>query len=540
MLLYLNRGTIFFFDEAVWFGDLGEYPGFGSILRPHNGHLLGTTRLLYLGTSELFGADYLIQRVMGVIAVLACSGLFFALARRRVGNLLALAPALLLLVYGSAWQHVVDPIGFTVLISPAFGLAAFLALEHRGTRNDVLACAFVCLSVFSYTVGLGFVVGAAIYVLADRDRLRRAYIFLVPLAGYAAWWLSVRDLGQEDRTTLANLDRVPDFVSTAAATVSGGLTGLSIPFTRFGAGEADLFTAPPGVAGWVAAAALLAAVIWRISRGNVPASLWASLGVLATYWLAASLSDPLFLGEQADSIRYIYPASIGVLLVITDAFRGIRIPAAATAGALALIAFSIAMNVVFLRDGAAYLRDEYAPFKSEQLAMLELANGFNPGAGPTGAPGTPRPELADPIPFLGYGPGRDGYLAAVARYGSPADDLEDVRAATPEVRANADQALIQAYAIAPAAAPAPAGGRGCADSDAGTTDLPPGGAMIDVGGDAPVPLMLNRFGDAPGVESGRLEPGWSQLAIPTDVAADAWQITLPDGASARICPLVPA
>jgi len=172
--------------------------------------------------------------------------------------------------------------------------------------------------------------------------------------------------------------------------------------------------------------------------------------------------------------------------------------------------------------------------------MLELANGYVPGAGATGGSGAPRAELADPIPFLGYGPGRDGYLAAVAKYGSPADDLGDIRAATPEVRANADQALIQAYAIAPTPAAAPRAGGSCTKATAGTTDLPPGGALIDVGGEEQVPLVLNRFGDPPGVQSSLLEPGPQRVAIPTDAAEEPWQITLPDGARARICPLPPA
>jgi hypothetical protein len=490
--------------------------------------------VLYLVTAELFGTHYLIQRLMGVAAVVLASALFFALARRRVGNAIALAPAILLLVYGSAWQHVAGPIGFTVVFSAAAGMGALLALEREDRRGDLIACALLCLAVFTFSVGVGFLVGAAIGVLLSRERVRRAWVFLIPLAGYAAWWFWARQFGQEGRTTLANIDRIPGFFADSASVVSGAITGVNIPFSRFGEAPAPIATAPTSALGWIAAAAFVAAVVWRIARGNVPRSLWVSLGVMSTYWLAVALSDPLFQGEQTDAIRYIYPGTIGVLLVVTDAFRDIRIARRAVAAVWVVAIFSLAMNLVFLRDGASYLRNRYSPPKRENLAMLELANGELPGGSATGKNADPRPELAADIPFLLFGPGRDGYLAAVAKYGSPAYDLSEIRALGPGLRANADLSLTQAYSLAVVPGAGAPAGAGCRRAQ-GEVRLPAGGALLK--GNPGTTLSLRRFGDAPGSVLGPLPDGWAKLTIPSDPAPDPWYASVPAGERLEVCPI---
>ena len=48
LLLWLNRGTSFYSDELAWFADLSGRNDLDSILTPHNSHLIGTTRLVYL------------------------------------------------------------------------------------------------------------------------------------------------------------------------------------------------------------------------------------------------------------------------------------------------------------------------------------------------------------------------------------------------------------------------------------------------------------------------------------------------------------
>ena len=542
LLLWLNRDTTFFFDEMVWFEDLSTYTDPSSVLVPHNSHLHGTTRVVYWAVIGLFGPDYTIFRVLGAVVVSLAACLFFVLARRRIGAIPALVPAILLLFYGSAWQHVVGPIGFTVVGSAAAGLAALIALERDDRRGDLMACAFVCLSVFTFTVGLGFLVAAAISVLLRRDRFRRAWIFAVPLALYSTWWIWAQKFDQS-RTTVANVDGVAEFFADSLAVVSGGLTGVNIPFTRFDE-LADVSVAPATTLGWIVAALVVIAVVWRLIRGDVSKSLYASMGVLFTYWLAAGLSEPIFFGSQADAIRYVYPGSIGVLLVVTDAARGLRIRGFALGALFAVGAFSLAMNLVFLRDGADYLRTEYSQSVRTRLAMLELGAGMQPGSpeGETGSADTSR--LSPLIPYLVYGPDAEQYLAAIERYGSPAYSLDEIRSLPPELRNAADMAALQTTAyLRPRRSKGPSSRDGCERVVGGSTpiELSGAGAYLRARGTDPVTLSLVRFSDPPGAPLDPLSPGrWSRLELPPqpDRAAEPWALTAPEGAELQICPIL--
>ena len=139
LILYLNRGTTFY-----WLDELpsSQTPKLGprDVFEPHNGHLIATTRLATSDPGDL-GADYLAFRLLAVGTVLLSAGLFYALIKRRIGALPALAPTFVLLFFGSAWQHVLVPIGFTPIFGIAAGLAALLALERGGRRGDLAACA---------------------------------------------------------------------------------------------------------------------------------------------------------------------------------------------------------------------------------------------------------------------------------------------------------------------------------------------------------------------------------------------------------------
>ena len=541
LLLWLNRGTNFYNDELTWFADLSGPNNLESILTPHNSHLIGTTRLVYLLSADWLGPNYILMRVLGVAGVLLAATLFFVWAKRRIGPGWALLPAVLLLFYGSAWQHVVGPVGFTVTFSIALGIAALIAVERDGRRSDLLACGLAVFSVFTYTVGLAFLVGVAISVLLRSDRLRRAWIFLIPLLLYAVWWIWAQQFDQ-GRTEFVGLTAIIKFFAGSMAVNSAGITGVDVPLLRI-FGSNSTLDASPTLLGWLVGFGLAAALLWRVLRGNVPPSFWASLGVLATFWLAAAIADTEFrFGTQVYAIRYLFPGSTALLLVLVDAVSGFRIRAGWAYVLLAVFAFSLAMNLVYLRDGAAYLRDRSAEVKA-QLSMLELANGWLPGDGPVGGNGTARYQLANVIPFISLAPNRDDYLAAVAKFGSPAFDLDEIRVLPDAAdRAVVDQALGQTYSLAlNSTANSPSEEAGClvSSSTDGPFEVPRGGMFVRALGPQPVAMSANRFGPAPGVDLGTAERGsWSWVLIPTDPAPEPWQATVTTG-TARIC-AVPA
>ncbi len=197
LIVWLGRGTTYSVDELAWFAST---PGLdlGDALAPAGGHLILTSRIVYFAILEAFGSGYEIFRILTALTVLLTAVLFFVYASRRVGRIVALAPTLILLVFGSDWVHVLTGNGFTVLLAVSCGLGALLALERGDSRGDQLACALLCLGVVTYTVALAFVVGTAVTILVREDRWRRIWIVAVPVAIYTAWWFWA--LGQEDNS----------------------------------------------------------------------------------------------------------------------------------------------------------------------------------------------------------------------------------------------------------------------------------------------------------------------------------------------------
>ena len=78
----------------------------------------------------MFGVGYLPFQLLTVAVVVLTAGMFFAYAGRRVGKLAALAPTLVLLVFGSDSGHLLSGNGFTVIGALACGLGALLALDR--------------------------------------------------------------------------------------------------------------------------------------------------------------------------------------------------------------------------------------------------------------------------------------------------------------------------------------------------------------------------------------------------------------------------
>jgi hypothetical protein len=525
LILYLNRGTIFNADELVW---VLSSPSLGAsdVLEPYNGNLIATTRLAYKAILETFGAGYVPFRLLGVSAVLLSAGAFYALAKRRIGALPALAPSLVLLFFGSAGDYAFAPIGTAALLSIAAGLAALLALERDDRRGDVAACALMALSVATFTTGLAFLVGVAISVLIRPDRRRRAWIFAVPLVLYAAWWLWALDSpgSSESDVKLSNALLIPNYVADGLAAATAALAGLSFDYTG---GEGGL--------GWGTILAVLAAgaLATRIRRGSVPPSLWVSLGIALAFWAAGALA---FLPDLRvpDSSRYLYMGAVAVLLVATDAARRIRFSTLGLAALFAACAISLATNIALLRDGAAALRNGYSTPARAQFTALELARG-EVESGFTGLSAlTYFREVAPAGP----------YFEVLDEYGSLGFSLTELEDQSVGVRESTDKVLARALDLSldPSATRqrVPRCDKLRAEGPNGAIgfELPAGGASLSARGEGPAPVTLGRFGPSPSVEVGSLSPGeTADLRAPTDPSPTPWQASVTGARSVEVCAL---
>ena len=528
LILYLNRGTVFFLDELAWVYDSPDLGGIGDVLAPHNGHLIATSRLVYKALLETVGADYLAFRFLGAGAVLLSAGLFYALARRRLGALPALAPALVVLFLGSAWQHVVIPIGFTVIFSVAAGLAALLALERDDRSGDVAACALLVLSMATYTTGLGFIAGAAVHVLTRSDRWRRASVFGLPVVLYAAWWVWALDLASsaEGEVHVSNLMLIPDYVIESLATAVAAILGVGYDF--------DQLSPPGSELGWGRVLVVLVLIAFgvRLARGSIPRGLWVMTAVVLSYWTLGALAAS---GERAPSApRYVYFGAVGVLLVAAEAVRPLKITRVGLVALFAAAAFSLAANLGVLRNGSVYFRDDYSTPARAQFAMLELARG---AVADSYDPAARLPPAVAPV-----GARAANYYELVDRYGSLALTLDELSRQSEEVRQGADRVLAQALALRLVPTEPPRARRRCEQVEApfetARFELPPGGATLRVDAAAPASLSLSRFADVPAAKVGRISPGrTAALVIPTDAASTPWHGGTTGAVSVTVCPL---
>jgi VanZ family protein len=525
LILYLNRGTTFFVDEI---GFLYSSPQLDAsyVLEPDNGHLVATTRLAFKAILETFGADYLPFRLLAVSTVLLSAGLFYALARRRIGALPALAPALVLLFLGSDAQHVVIPVGLTVMLSTAAGLGALLAIERGDRRGDIAACGLLVLSLATFSVGLAFAVGIAISVLIRLDRRQRAWIFLIPLALYAAWWVWAQEAAQTsgNQAQLSDVLLIPSYVVESVAAVTGALAGLSYDFAPGSPRVLEL--------GWGHVLAVLAVVglFLRIRRGNVPPSLWASLGIVLTYWVLGALVVSSL--RPPGLTRYIYVGAVGVLLVATDAARPIRFSKGGLVLLFAVCGISVATNLALLRDGAASFRDEYSVRARATFAMFELARGRL----------DPEPTTAAVPEVLDDRARAEAHLATVDRYGSLAVPLSELERQPESVRQSADQLLARILGLKLRPSPArPVGEcQRAHNAEPGgpvLLELPAGGAAITAPELASATLTLGRFG-SPSVEVRSVSRGeTAKLSIPTDSSPKPWVAVVRGADSVEMCAL---
>jgi hypothetical protein len=525
--LALNGDEVFYFAHfVIRDGVVTQLHGVEYFFAPHNGHLVLGGRLVFESLFQLAGTDYLVFRLAEVIGILVAVALFFVLARRRAGPAIALAFCVSLLFLGYANETFLWPFNLHTVYSLAFGLGALLALERDSRRGDLAACLLLTLSVVTLEVGLAFAVGVAVSVLLRDDRVRRLWIFAVPIAIYAVWWLWSRRFGQME-TELANLHLVPRAVLEGLASVAGSLTGLN----PTGSG------APPGettvtVAGVIVAAVAGLALLWRFRRGRVPATLWVSLAIVLTYWAQIAMG-----GRDADSARYVFVGATMVLLVAADALRGVRLHAAAVAAVFVVVALALPANLAKLRDGRDAMLPE-ADANRAEYAMVDLAREWvAPAFVATGDPRVQRAGGAVFVP-LAAGP----YLEAEDRYGPLGFSLERIRSESPTIRNVADATLVAALGLAlrPSAAPAdPASCPSVLDASPGDPaffDLPAGGALLGARGGG-IEVGLSRFSaGAYQAPVGLLRAGsWAALEIPPDAAADPWLAVV--SGPVRVCPL---
>lgn len=526
LILWAGRGTGFVSDELLYYGRLVELPdrfatfdsaGAEYFLAPFSGHLQTAGKLVYEGLFAVFGPDYVVFRVVALALFLLCAGLVFVLARRRVGGLVALAMAVLLLFLGAAWELMLWPFDLHTTGAFAAGLGALAVLDRGGRRADPIACALLVVSVATIEVGLAMSVGVAVLVLSSRDRLRRAWVFAVPIGVYVAWWLWSQRYEQGDFSA-SEIPSAPVSIAESLSATFGSLAG------RIDAG-AGVFPQTVGINGWGIALAVIATAALALRVRRVGASPWlgAFLAALLVYWGLIALAPD----RPPDSSRYVFVGAALVLLVAAEAARGLRPSRAVLAGLAVLIAVSLPLNITKLFDGRTYQVSD-ARANRAHYAMVELAAASDTDPGALASSGRDV--------FFGLEPG--AYLEAARHRGSIADTLDELRTRDQAIRARADETLAALYRLELQPAPAPSGPGECrslaAPGGGVATDLPAGETVLRAAGAGVPALGLGRFSnEEPSVALELPGEGWARLNLPGDSAPEPWRL-FADG-PVRLC-----
>ena len=519
LILWLGRGRTLSADEMTWFMQTPDLD-LGGAFEPHVGHLILTSRLVYKAIFSTLGVGYLPFQLLTVGMVVLTAGLFFAYAGRRIGKLAALAPTLVLLVFGSDSIHLLSGNGFTVIGALACGLGALVALDRDDRTGDAIACALLCLGVVTYSVALPFVVGAAVSIALRGDRWRRAWIVVIPVAIYVAWWLWAlgSDASSESQIALSDVLLFPSWAFQSLSSALGALAGFDYSF-----GNAT-FDAGPTLA-----VLALIAVGWRFQRGPVPKMLWAVLAIVLSLWLMGAVSKDLL--RTPDSARYLYPGALVVLIVGAWAAAGLRWRRPALIALFILAATGAITNIALLRDNGGLNRVEAAQQRAI-LAGIEIAG---PNANPSFVPDNALQEIK--FSLTSRHPA-GAYLDAVERYGSIGYSPEEVRGLAELPSELTDQTLAGALGLSllPSAGHLPR--RACVDlgPDPGakpSLELAPGQTLA-LESEQPAAIAVGRFADNPSAAVGTLQPGEVQtLAVPADGIPDPWHVSSAEPVRAR-------
>lgn len=533
LLLWLGTDLTYFQDSWAF---LVERRGFsaGDFLRPHNEHIsvvpvaIQKLLLALFGMGSDFSERVVLTAMLGAIAVQ-----LFVYARRRIGPWPALIAAVVLLFLGPAWEVLLWPFEISLAGSVLGGLGALLALDRNDRRGDIAACALLAIAIGFSSLGIPFVVAAAVDVLQRRHERGwgRVYIPGVSTILFGAWYLAYGHEA-ESAASLHSVLHAPIFVVEGLAASVASILGL-----RTLAGGIDSQQRP--YLGLLALGAVLVLAVYAIARrpgaaGRLLRShasgLWPALAATLAFWGLAGIND--LPGRAPWASRYMHVGVIFVFLVLANLLAGIALGKRVLLAAAGIAAVAVALNLVPLLEGRDRLERE-AVLARADVAAIEIARRtVDRGL-------VLETELAGTPSLIDVETG--SYLAAVDDHGSPAYDEAELIAAPEVGRRQADVVLAAALPVttvtfsgAHARPPAFRCVKG-----RGTLELPvgPGATTVSLGPGLPAALGLRRFATAEYPVPLVRPPGGTTtvIRIPADSSPRPWRLEVKAKQRVRVC-----
>jgi len=539
LLIWTLRGTVFSSDEWALMFNAQSGSAIDAI-DPWNGHLLAVGRLIARASLSLAGSDYWFLITLNIAGIIACSGLVYIYARRRIGPILALAPAMVPLFFSGASTFYGAGIQFTPLmginaIYPlVFGIGALLLLERKDRRGDIGACILLCLSLATFSYGIAFLAGAAVAIFLSPSRLRRAFVVAIPFLLYGAWWMWASRQGSAASSGASpeNALLVPLYISDSLAAVGAGFFGLSLmvgkgPAVSFALQDHSLSSLSLPLFLATVEVVIILLIIRGLARSGRPwrASLWPPLTTLIVLWTLQGLVVDIVTRMPGDP-RYLFAGAVLVALVLSEVARNVKFSRFVIALVLSMGLIGIVANLPRFREG-----------KDLVTLDADVTRAAGTMFGLAGKHGDPTLTLAHELPAISKGMWiqASDYRQFTDRYGSLDMPLAELRSSAPRIRTAADRILLRSLRLGLAPITARVPGRCIHVSPGHALSLSSGARNIQSQSGAQ--LNIHRFGDAP-IPFGEIPPdGGGQLSIPSDkvITQIPWTLSSSTG-SFEACP----
>lgn len=416
-LLHLGRRTTFFYDEWSWIQQRrGWSPG--NFLRNHNGHCSIVPVFVYHVLFAVAGMRaYLPYRlVLMVVHVLTAYSLY-RYGLNRVGPLLSLVPAGMILLLGVAWQDLLWPFQIGFLGALGLGVTSLVLLDGPSDRlRNVAACVCLLGAVTCSSVGLPLLAGAAIRC-ALHKQWRRWWVAAVPAAFYATWYARY-GAAQHDH---GSWSQAVNYFGDCYRAGVGALTGH----------DAQHWQTFALIFGLILLAGALGRGIALVRRGEPTADLITIVAISGLLWAITATTRARY--HDYGASRYLYVDAFLILAGIIEVVRGVHLAPRVTRRLVqtCLAAAAVGSTVTglsALRHGADGLNSTSRYVRAD-LAALDHSR-----------------------PSMGYRPDRQripvvtagGYLGARRALGSPALPWTVVERQDPGVRHQIDTVLLQA------------------------------------------------------------------------------------------------
>jgi hypothetical protein len=533
LVLWLERDLTYGWDEFPWL-EIGGLADLDYFWHPYGGHLIAVPYFIFRGTLELFGADF---AAFGVIQVLGLSGiavLVYVYGKRRVGPILALGPAFVLLFLGGSYPVLLEPlIGIQFLAALLPGLAAFVLLEREDLRGDIAASILLTTAIAGFSQALIFLAGAAVSIALSPNWKRRLWVLAAPVLTYGYWRLWATQFDEPTGIVGSNIPLLPAYFVDALAVYATAAFGMVNfvgpgPWTFLRLYGFDLGYVGEGIAILLLELLVLGLAFRALRRrGPIPRTIWPVLVMIVV--LFVELGVILIPGRTAAEPRYLYAGVLLLLMLALELARGVRRDRVAIATVLALTVAAVAGNMARLNDARSLL-DNYAQRMKADMTVVELAGEDADQSF------TPNVHVAATVPgslALNAGP----WQLVAERYGSPSLSIAELRAQPEPIRAEADLVARRALRLrlAPAAAAGECNPVGAAATAAGIA-LPAGGVTLIA--DADATAFLGRWADGHPIELGPLTAGeTTALQIPADASGVPWRARLEPGVAVELCPV---